>query len=314
MRRLGAFVVLVLALTGCASTAKTTTKTPAASVDVTGRWTGRWSGYGIVDIPREEPAFAELTQRGAGGWGNLVLTGTNAAEAVPASIRRAGIGGSRVYFDVSGTRVKMVHEIGGDRFTIDFKVTDDRMDGLVRDSDPPVHIVLVREQPKPVAAAPLPVPPAPEPEPQLPPPPLPVAAAPAPEPEPPPPAPTDVTRVAPREFVAVEDLKPIHFDFDKADIRAGDSGLLDANADWLKSHAEMLLMIEGHCDERGTNEYNLALGERRARAVRDYLVSHGVAADRITLVSYGEERPICTDSTEACWSQNRRAEFLVKPR
>jgi len=74
------------------------------------------------------------------------------------------------------------------------------------------------------------------------------------------------------------------------------------------------LLIEGHCDERGTNEYNLALGERRAKATMNYLVSQGIQANRITIISYGEERPICTEKTEACWAKNRRANFLVKPR
>ena len=73
-----------------------------------------------------------------------------------------------------------------------------------------------------------------------------------------------------------------------------------------------LLLIEGHADERGTNEYNLALGERRAKATRDYLVSVGIDAGRITVISYGEERPTCTEKAEACWAKNRRAHFLVK--
>ena len=79
-----------------------------------------------------------------------------------------------------------------------------------------------------------------------------------------------------------------------------------------KSNQSALLLIEGHADERGTNEYNLALGERRAKATRDYLVSVGIDAGRITVISYGEERPICTEKTDACWAKNRRAHFLVK--
>ncbi len=110
------------------------------------------------------------------------------------------------------------------------------------------------------------------------------------------------------------DLKEIHFDFDKYDIRPGDAKILDSNAKWLKSNDAMLLLIEGHCDERGTNEYNLALGERRAKATMNYLVSQGVQASRITIISYGEERPLCTEKNEACWAKNRRAAFLVKPR
>jgi peptidoglycan-associated lipoprotein len=117
---------------------------------------------------------------------------------------------------------------------------------------------------------------------------------------------------APTEFVESSALRDVHFDFDKYDIRASERTALDANARWLKGHARALVLIEGHCDERGTNEYNLALGERRARAARDYLMSAGVSDSRITIVSYGEERPLCTERTEVCWAQNRRAHFLVK--
>ena len=109
-------------------------------------------------------------------------------------------------------------------------------------------------------------------------------------------------------------LADVHFDFDKAVIRSGDVKILDASAGWLKANPEQLLLIEGHCDERGTNEYNLALGERRAKAAMSYLVSRGVQASRITLISYGKERPLCTEKAERCWAQNRRDHFLVKAR
>ena len=122
------------------------------------------------------------------------------------------------------------------------------------------------------------------------------------------------SRPSPSEFTAISDLKDIHFDFDKYDIRPADAKTLDGNAGWLKSNPNHLVLIEGHCDERGTNEYNLALGERRAKSTMNYLVSQGVQASRITIISYGEERPICTQRTEECWAQNRRAHFLVKPR
>jgi len=155
--------------------------------------------------------------------------------------------------------------------------------------------------------------------------PAPAAPAPAPVPapraaEPPAPAPS-VTPVpapapaqppAPKEFVAADVLKDIHFDFDKYDIRPGDAKILDANTQWMKANPKYLVLIEGHADERGTNEYNLALGERRAKATLSYLVSQGVQASRFTLISYGEERPQCTEKTEACWARNRRAHFLVK--
>ena len=144
--------------------------------------------------------------------------------------------------------------------------------------------------------------------------PAPVAAAPSRPATAAPSAPATTARPAPKEFIAVADLKDVFFDFDKYDIRAGDAKILDANAVWLKSNANQLLLIEGHCDERGTNEYNLALGERRAKSAMNYLVSQGVQASRITIISYGEERPTCTDKNEACWSKNRRSHFLVKPR
>ena len=175
---------------------------------------------------------------------------------------------------------------------------------------------------RPVALAP-PPPPAPRVEtpPPAPPPPAPIVAAPAPPPPPPPvaappppPAPTaaPAPRPAPKAFQANDAVKTIHFDFDKADIRAGDAKILDASAAWLKANPTYLLLIEGHCDERGTNEYNLALGERRAKAAMAYLGAQGVRADRITVISYGEERPVCTERTEACWGKNRRDQFLVK--
>lgn len=119
---------------------------------------------------------------------------------------------------------------------------------------------------------------------------------------------------APSEFVAAPALKDIHFDFDKYNIRPGDAKILDENAKWMKANANTLILVEGHCDERGTNEYNLALGERRAKATLNYLVSQGIAATRITVISYGEERPLCTEKNEGCWAQNRRAHFLVKSR
>jgi len=116
----------------------------------------------------------------------------------------------------------------------------------------------------------------------------------------------------PSEFEANEHLKDIHFDFDRSDVRAGDAKILDANAAWLKTHQNEAVLIEGHCDERGTNEYNLALGERRAKAAMTHLAGLGVQSSRITLVFYGKERPVCTEHNETCWARNRRAHFLVK--
>jgi peptidoglycan-associated lipoprotein len=125
---------------------------------------------------------------------------------------------------------------------------------------------------------------------------------------------SSATPPRPSEFKATESLKDIHFDFDKYDIRPSDAKTLDGNAGWLKSNPNHLVLIEGHCDERGTNEYNLALGERRAKSTMNYLVSQGVQASRITIISYGEERPLCNEHNEECWAKNRRAHFLVKPR
>jgi peptidoglycan-associated lipoprotein len=121
------------------------------------------------------------------------------------------------------------------------------------------------------------------------------------------------TPPSPSEFRATDNLKDVFFDFDKYDIRPTDAKMLDTNAAWLKSN-DNLVLIEGHCDERGTNEYNLALGERRAKAAMNYLVAQGVQASRITIISYGKERPTCTEHSESCWAQNRRAHFLVKAR
>jgi peptidoglycan-associated lipoprotein len=106
-------------------------------------------------------------------------------------------------------------------------------------------------------------------------------------------------------------LKPIYFDYDSSDLREADRRILSENADALKRFDFIRVTIEGHCDERGTVEYNLALGERRARAAQDYLASLGVAADRMKTVSYGKEVPICRESSEECWARNRRAHFAV---
>ena len=122
------------------------------------------------------------------------------------------------------------------------------------------------------------------------------------------------TRPEPREFTPVAELRDIHFDFDKYDIRPEDSTMLAANAEWLRTHPRDLILIEGHCDDRGTNEYNLALGHHRAESTLKYLVSQGVQANRITVISFGEERPLCTEDSEGCWAKNRRAHFLVRRR
>jgi peptidoglycan-associated lipoprotein len=144
-------------------------------------------------------------------------------------------------------------------------------------------------------------------------PPAPPAATPA-RPVAPPAVASPAARPVPSEFRSVSDVKDVFFDFDKYEIRAQDAKVLDANAVWLRTNAGHLLLIEGHADSRGTNEYNLVLAERRAKATMNYLVSNGIAPSRITIVSYGEERPACIEKAEGCWAKNRRAHFLVKPR
>lgn len=109
-------------------------------------------------------------------------------------------------------------------------------------------------------------------------------------------------------------LNDVFFDTDKADLREDARQILAANTLWLKQHPSIKVLIEGHCDERNTNEYNLALGWRRANAVKDYLVALGVAPDRITTISYGEEKPFALCHDESCWWQNRRAHFGVVAR
>jgi len=98
----------------------------------------------------------------------------------------------------------------------------------------------------------------------------------------------------------------VHFDYNASAITDEDKGTLQRQATWLQKYPQVRVTVEGHCDERGTREYNLALGARRANAVKEYLVSLGVSSARLDTISYGKERPICTESTEDCWAQNRR--------
>ncbi|MBI4684920.1 MAG: peptidoglycan-associated lipoprotein Pal [Nitrospirae bacterium] len=104
----------------------------------------------------------------------------------------------------------------------------------------------------------------------------------------------------------------IHFDFDKYDIRDDAKPVLKVVSDWLIKNRKNKMLLEGHCDEVGTNEYNLALGERRAKSARDYLVTLGVAKDRFEMISYGEEKPLCKEQTNECWQKNRRVQFVIK--
>ena len=107
-------------------------------------------------------------------------------------------------------------------------------------------------------------------------------------------------------------LKDVHYDFDKAEVRASDKPVLVGIAAFVKAYPQASLVIDGNCDERGTVEYNLALGERRAHAAMAYLADLGVPTSRMSTTSYGKEKPVCTESTEACWGQNRRAHFMLK--
>lgn len=108
-------------------------------------------------------------------------------------------------------------------------------------------------------------------------------------------------------------LKEVYFDFDRYELRADARETLKANGDWLKTNPSVVVEIEGHCDERGTNEYNMALGAKRAQAAMDYLITRGVAANRLSTISYGEEVPVCEEHTEECWAKNPRDRFIIQP-
>ncbi|HLH72066.1 MAG TPA: peptidoglycan-associated lipoprotein Pal [Chloroflexota bacterium] len=108
-----------------------------------------------------------------------------------------------------------------------------------------------------------------------------------------------------------ENVKTIYFDYDKADIKPDQVSTLQSNAAWLKANPNVRFTIEGHCDERGSEEYNLGLGDRRANAVKEFLAAQGIPANRMMTVSYGEERPVCRETTEECYGMNRRAAFTL---
>ena len=114
-----------------------------------------------------------------------------------------------------------------------------------------------------------------------------------------------------RAAAAGAGLQPIYFDFDQSFIRADAKAVMRANAEWLKANPKVKIRIEGNCDERGTREYNQALGQRRASSAKKYLVDLGVSGSRISLISYGKEKPVCTESTEDCWQKNRRGDLVA---
>ena len=107
-------------------------------------------------------------------------------------------------------------------------------------------------------------------------------------------------------------VRDIFFDYDQYDIRPDQQAALQSDAQFLAQHPAMRFTIEGHCDERGSTEYNLALGDNRASAVKNALIQAGVGADRIRTISYGKEKPVCTESSEQCWQQNRRGHFVYQ--
>jgi peptidoglycan-associated lipoprotein len=108
----------------------------------------------------------------------------------------------------------------------------------------------------------------------------------------------------------MEGLKPVYFDFDKSFIRDDAKDIMKANAEWLKANPKAKVRIEGNCDERGSVEYNQALGQRRAASAKKYLSNMGISGERISLISFGKEKPICSEHEETCWQKNRRDDFV----
>jgi peptidoglycan-associated lipoprotein len=129
----------------------------------------------------------------------------------------------------------------------------------------------------------------------------------APPPPPPPPPPPTVTE----EELFAQNVKDIFFDYDKYDIRASDQAAVQGDVQFLQQHSTIHIRVEGYCDERGSTEYNLALGTNRADAVKNALIQAGLSGDRIKTISYGKEKPFCTESNESCWQQNRRGHIVI---
>jgi peptidoglycan-associated lipoprotein len=323
-------VLALVVMTAC-SVAISSVSVGGSEADIAGKWTGSWVGTGLFNSVRQENLTLDLSQTGEAGYGRLVIDNAVAAESVPWQVRQQGLAGIRVFAEISGGKVKLMHEMDKRIFTADLNIVGDQMVGTVRGSN--VRMILTRESsgpatqpqqsaqlaPPPVRASQLaPVEPTPaattEPEPAV------VAMAPAPDQQestetPKADDPAQQQRPRQEEFVAAPELKTVHFDFDKALLRPDAVDALTSNAAWLKENVDTLVLIEGNCDEKGTAEYNLALGDRRAKVAMDYLEANGVAKDRMTTVSYGKERPTCSsENTEECQKQNRRADFKVKSR
>jgi len=300
----------------------------AAESDVTGRWMGTWIGTGLFESPREDAVILEIKQVGFAGYGRMIFDGSVAAESVPWDVRREGLSGARIAATIVGSQVRVKHERGERYFAADLtRIGEDRMIGDVRGAAPGVQLLLTRagaRRPDPPQARILPAPqPVVVPEPAAAPE-TPVAEEPAKEPDP-----VQIAAVIPSEepqtampterpkvedFTAALDLKTVYFDFDSAKLRADAVDSLVTNAQWLKEHDELQLMIEGHCDEAGTPEYNQALGDRRAESVRTTLAASGIETARMATISYGKERPVCAEKTEECHKMNRHVEFRIKSR
>ena len=293
---------------------------PAANgTDISGKWTGSWIGTGLFNAPRQENLTLEIIQKGDAGYGRMVLDGAVAAESVPWEVRQQGLGGIRVFAEVSGSKVKLTHELDDRLFTANLTVTGDQMVGEVKGRK--VRLLLARQSPSNTPARDVPPQAA-----QLAPPTMvasqpmtpqqsPVAMAPQPpaqEPAEKPKADESAPRPRNEDYGTAPELKSVYFDFDKAVLRSDAVDALSNNVTWLKENADTFVLIEGNADERGTAEYNLALGDRRAKSAMDYLEANGIAKDRLSTVSYGKERPTCTDATEECRIQNRRGDFRVK--
>jgi peptidoglycan-associated lipoprotein len=317
-------VASLLLLTACATTTKSGAPmgsalpvASAAESDITGRWTGTWVGTGLFESPREDAVILDIKQVGSAAYGRMVFDGSTAAESVPWDVRREGLTGARVSGRVVGAQVHVKHERGAQFFAADLtRLGEDKMLGDVRGAAPGVQLLLTRvaRRPDPPQAK---VMPAPEPaaapvveEPKEPDPVQIAAVLPSEEPQ----APATPERPRVEDFVPAVDLKTVYFDFDSAKLRADALDALVTNARWLKEHTDTQIMIEGHCDEVGTPEYNTALGDRRAQSVKSTLAASGVELERMATISYGKERPVCTENTVECHKLNRHVEFKIKNR
>jgi len=287
--------------------------------NIAGKWAGSWVGTGLFNAPRQENLTLEIAQRGDAGYGRMVIDGAAAAESVPWEVRQQGLGGIRVFAAINGSKVRLTHELDDRIFTADLTVMGDQMVGEVKGRR--VRLLLARQN----GASNTPAREVPLQAAQLAPPPIVTSAPVAPQQMPiamapqPPAQEAEKLKVEeaaqrPRneEYINASELKALYFDFDKSVLRPDAVDALSNNVAWLKDNADTFVLIEGNADARGTAEYNLALGDRRAKSAMDYLEANGIAKDRMSTVSYGKERPVCTDATEECRAQNRRADFRVK--